>query len=87
MGEIMEPLLTPTQVATWLQVHPHTVYRWILRGRLPAWKLPGGDYRIERAEALKFCQPKNAPKDKPSNRAAADRYNAAVIATLTGDGK
>ena len=44
-------LMTPEQVADWLQVHRGTVYRWIDEGKLPALKV-GRVYRIPRDEVL-----------------------------------
>ena len=39
-------LLTVTQVAAVLNVHPATVRRWIAAGALTATRLPGGTYRV-----------------------------------------
>ncbi len=46
-----EEMLTPEQVAEWLQVHKGTVYRWIDEGKLPALQV-GRVYRIPRDEVL-----------------------------------
>jgi excisionase family DNA binding protein len=40
-------LLTVSQVAAVLNVHPATVRRWIASGALPATRLPGGTYRVD----------------------------------------
>lgn len=50
-----EPMMTPEDVADWLQVHRHTVYRWIDEGRLPALRI-GRVYRIPRAEVEAMVQ-------------------------------
>lgn len=46
-----EDMLTPEQVAEWLQVHKGTVYRWIDEGKLPALQV-GRVYRIPREDVL-----------------------------------
>jgi excisionase family DNA binding protein len=43
-------LLTAREVAEWLGVAPETVLRWTRRGDLPAFKLPGGAVRYQRAD-------------------------------------
>ena len=47
MAEARE-VMTPKQVAEYLQLHPMTIYRYISTGKLPAAKI-GGRYRIKRA--------------------------------------
>lgn len=44
-------MMTPEQVAEWLQVHRGTVYRWIDEGKLPALQV-GRVYRIPREDVL-----------------------------------
>lgn len=46
-----EEMMTPDQVAAWLQVHRATVYRWIEEGKLPALRIDRV-YRIPRGEVL-----------------------------------
>jgi excisionase family DNA binding protein len=46
MAEARE-VMTPKQVAEYLQLHPITIYRYISTGKLPAAKI-GGRYRIKR---------------------------------------
>ncbi len=46
MAEVRE-VMTPKQVAEYLQLHPMTIYRYISTGKLPAAKI-GGRYRIKR---------------------------------------
>ena len=46
------PYLTIHDVAKRYQLHPETVRRWILDGRLPAFKLAGGTAWRIREEAL-----------------------------------
>jgi excisionase family DNA binding protein len=57
-----EPMMTPEDVADWLQVHRHTVYRWIEEGRLPALRI-GRVYRIPRAEVLAMVKRQGGAED------------------------
>ena len=43
----LRDVMTPKQVAEYLQMHPVTIYRYIGQGKLPAAKV-GGRYRIKR---------------------------------------
>jgi excisionase family DNA binding protein len=38
-----------------------TVLRWISTGKLPAFRLPGGHYRIERSDFLVFMDKHHIP--------------------------
>ncbi len=44
-----DALVTPAKAARLLQVHPATLYRWILTGKLPAWKR-GSRMLVKRAD-------------------------------------
>jgi excisionase family DNA binding protein len=67
----MQEMMTPDQVARYLQVNRATVYRLIRQGRLPAIQL-GRIYRLERKEVQKFT-------DRSSIRGPAmDRLFAAI---------
>lgn len=46
-------LMTPREVAAHWRVTPDTVVLWILAGRLPAIRTPGGQHRIYEADALR----------------------------------
>lgn len=46
-----DELMTPEQVADWMQVHVGTVYRWLKEDKLPAVRI-GRVYRIPRTEVL-----------------------------------
>jgi excisionase family DNA binding protein len=46
MAELRD-VMTPKQVAEYLQLHPMTIYRYINNGKIPAAKI-GGRYRIKR---------------------------------------
>lgn len=59
MAELRE-VMTPKQVADYLQLHVMTIYRHIHAGKLPATKI-GGRYRIKRqhVEELLSAEPNN----------------------------
>ena len=52
MSELRD-VMTPKQVAAYLQLHPITIYRYISEGRLLAAKI-GGRYRIKRETVERF---------------------------------
>ena len=60
-----EELMTPEQVADWMQVHVGTVYRWLKEGRLPAVRI-GRVYRIPRSEVLAMAKPQGGETGGPS---------------------
>lgn len=45
--------LKAKEVAARAKVHRKTVWRWIWRGRLPAYRLPGG-WRVDEADLVEF---------------------------------
>lgn len=45
-------LMTPAEVGRAFRVHPDTVKRWALAGRLPYIRTPGGHMRYERADVI-----------------------------------
>ncbi len=54
--------LSTGQVAEHCRVDPRTVLRWIKRGQLPAFQLPGrGDHRVEVADLLVFLRTHGMP--------------------------
>jgi excisionase family DNA binding protein len=44
------------ELAKYCQVSRNTIHNWIRDGKLKAFKLPGGHYRVEKKELLKFLQ-------------------------------
>lgn len=50
MDSPSSPPLTVSEVAAELRTTPRTVQRWIREGRLRAVRIPGGSYRIYRAD-------------------------------------
>lgn len=65
-----EQALTPDQVAAALQVDVTTVHRWLKRGKLRGFKLPGGDWRIWPAALREFAPPANSPVEAAAEGAA-----------------
>ena len=59
MAEARE-VMTPKQVAAYLQLHPMTIYRYISTGKLPAAKI-GGRYRIKREIVENLLAKTNVP--------------------------
>ncbi len=56
-------VMTPKQVAEYLQLHPMTIYRYISTGKLPAAKI-GGRYRIKRETVEKLLAETSATADE-----------------------
>lgn len=66
-------VLTSRSAAARCGVSFRTVIRWIERGTLQAYRLPGrGDYRIEKAELQRFMQEHGMP-DPEAPKSAANR--------------
>jgi excisionase family DNA binding protein len=49
-----EPLLTPGEVADLFKVHPLTVTRWAVQGRIGSVRTLGGHTRYKEAEVLRL---------------------------------
>lgn len=64
----MDEWLKPGEVAKMVRCHIASVYRAVLRGTLPARKLPGGGIRIARADVDVFLSPVEAAR-RPLHRA------------------
>jgi excisionase family DNA binding protein len=41
-----QPVWTVQRLSSFLDVHHNTIRRWIHAGQLPAFQLPGGEWRI-----------------------------------------
>ena len=50
MVEVKDEFLTVFEAARLLKVKPHTIYRWIARGRLPAVKYSRRVVRVRRSD-------------------------------------
>ena len=58
----MEPTYTTGEVAKFTGVNFRTVIRWIERGELKGYKLPGrGDHRVQHSSLLEFMQANDIP--------------------------
>ncbi|NLG48775.1 MAG: response regulator [Chloroflexi bacterium] len=55
--------LTTGQVAKYCRVSSVAVWKWIKQGKLRAYRLPGGHYRIERGALKEFLREHNMPID------------------------
>jgi len=52
MSTEAERFVSPGRLAGLLEVRPATVRRWASEGRIPAIRLPGGQFRFNIAEVL-----------------------------------
>jgi excisionase family DNA binding protein len=52
----MEEILTASQVADMLQIHPRTVYKLVKQGSIPGRKF-GGGWRFSRSEIILMISP------------------------------
>ncbi len=60
----MSGMLTVTEVARLLHVHPNTLRRWSNKGRIRAYRItPRGDRRFEREEIARFLAELNGQAD------------------------
>lgn len=55
----MEEILTASQVAHLLQVHPRTIYKLVKQGSIPGRKF-GGGWRFNKSEILLMVSPHGA---------------------------
>lgn len=53
--------LTSRDIATYCQVSKSTVLEWIKSGRLKAFRLPSGHYRIDKKDFREFLEKWNMP--------------------------
>lgn len=52
----MDEILTASQVANLLQIHPRTVYKLVKRGSIPGRKF-GGGWRFSKSEIIGMISP------------------------------
>jgi len=57
----MDEILTASQMASLLQIHPRTVYKLVKRGSIPGRKF-GGGWRFSRSEIITMISPPSASK-------------------------
>jgi len=60
----MDDILTASQVARLLQVHPRTVYKLVKQGALPGRKF-GGGWRFSKTEILLMISPQGPEQSQP----------------------
>ncbi len=60
--------ITPGTVAECCQVSRSTVLKWIKSGKLKAFRLPGGHFRITADSLLSFLEENKLPISKPDSR-------------------
>jgi excisionase family DNA binding protein len=70
----MDDILTASEVARLLQVHPRTVYKLVKQGALPGRKF-GGGWRFRKSEIMLMISPQGPQR---SSQAAAEK-NVATI--------
>lgn len=61
----IDEILTASEVASLLHVHPRTVYKLVKQGSLPGRKF-GGGWRFSRREIMQMISPQ-APLDHPQS--------------------
>lgn len=54
MNDATSDTLTRAQVAHVFGVHPSTVTKWLAKGRIPAFRTPGGQSKYLRADVEAF---------------------------------
>jgi excisionase family DNA binding protein len=78
MTDLPQDLITPNRAARRLRLNVATVYRWIQRGWLQAWKLPGRGVRVSRAEVLAAARPVQVQPRRVIRLASGDEVPAVV---------
>ena len=72
-SERPQDLITSSKAASILGVHPHTVVRWVVAGRLRGWKV-GGRYRVSESDVRAMTQPVRL--DVPPRERTAEEMRA-----------
>jgi excisionase family DNA binding protein len=81
VSAVPEDLITPRAAAKILRAHVGTIYRWILSGKLPAWRRAGARYLVSRADVEALLAPVRPAAKRPplpSQRAQEARHRQAV---------
>ena len=73
------PLVRPSRLARFWELHPKTLYLWIREGRLAAVRTPGDQFRLRPADVRAFAESAGLPVP-PFILAAPRRAQAAAIA-------
>jgi excisionase family DNA binding protein len=55
------PLVRPSQLARFWEIHPRTLHIWIREGRLAAIRSPGNHFRLRVADVRAFCEREGLP--------------------------
>jgi len=59
MPRDLDTILTVKEVASYLQVHPSTIYRLLKKHEIPAFKV-GSDWRFKRSSIDRWMEEKSA---------------------------
>jgi excisionase family DNA binding protein len=73
----MEEILTASQVAHLLQVHPRTVYKLVKQGFIPGRKF-GGGWRFSKGEIMQMIS-LQGPDRSTQPRSASERVASASV--------
>lgn len=73
------PLVRPSRLARFWELHPKTLYVWIREGRLAAVRTPGDQFRLRPADVRAFAESAGLPVP-PFILAAPRRAHAAAVA-------
>jgi len=57
VGDEMPAVMAPQELADFWRIHVQTIRRDIKKGALKAFRLPGGDIRIRRSDAIRYGRP------------------------------
>lgn len=80
-----DDLIRPSRAARILDCHVNTVYRWVLTGKLPGWRTPGGGYLVRESD-VRACLVPHVPAAAPRGERQARSAAAAATARLRARG-
>jgi excisionase family DNA binding protein len=78
----MKSILTTSEVAKLLGLHPNTLKNWVRDGRLPSYRTLGGHYRIRVCDLLTVLHDKNIPIPAELEKFKKEVYVAACSEDL-----